>query len=154
MSASISRFKSADFMGSLGTETEPAIAIPVPLITQLARFVVIGTATAGIDFALLYALVEFAHLNYLLSALVGFLTGSTLNYFLSLRYVFLGGRFSRGSEFTIFMLTTAIGLALNQVAMWAFVGIAHENYLLAKCASLTIVTCWNFFSKKRLVFLG
>jgi putative flippase GtrA len=123
------------------------------LVTQLARFGVIGVCTVALDFGLLYVLVKVAQLNYFLSALLAFTTASTLNYLLSVQYVFLAGRFGRAPEFTIFMVTTGVGLGLNQLTMWALVGIAGINYLLAKCASLTIVTCWNFFSKKRIVFL-
>ena len=123
------------------------------MVTQLARFGVIGVCTVALDFGLLYVLVKVAQLNYFLSALLAFTTASTLNYLLSVQYVFLAGRFGRAPEFTIFMVTTGVGLGLNQLTMWALVGIAGINYLLAKCASLTIVTCWNFFSKKRIVFL-
>jgi putative flippase GtrA len=134
------------------TQSEAAIR-RLPLVPQLARFGVIGACTAALDFGFLYVLVNVVHLNYLLSALVAFTTASTLNYLFSAQYVFLVGRFARGPEFTIFMVTTAAGLALNQLTMWALVGRVGVNYLLAKCASLIIVTCWNFLSKKRIVFL-
>jgi len=135
-------------------QTQSDIAVKrLALPTQLARFGVIGVCTVALDFGLLYVLVNVVHLNYFLSALVAFTTASTLNYLLSVQYVFLAGRFDRGSEFTIFMVTTGVGLGLNQLTMWALVGIVGINYLLAKVASLTIVTCWNFLSKKRIVFL-
>jgi len=134
------------------TQSEAALR-RLPLVTQLAHFGVIGACTVALDFGLLYVLVNVAHVNYFLSAMVSFTTASTLNYLLSVEYVFLAGRFGRASEFTIFMVTTGVGLGLNQLTMWALVGIAGINYLLAKCASLTIVTCWNFLSKKRIVFL-
>ena len=125
----------------------------LPFATQVARFGVIGSCTVAFDFGLLYVLVNVAQLNYFLSAFVAFTTASTLNYLLSVQYVFLAGRFGRAHEFAIFMVTTVVGLGLNQLTMWVLVGIAGINYLLAKCASLTIVTCWNFLSKKRIVFL-
>jgi len=125
----------------------------LPLIPQLARFGVIGICTVVLDFGLLYVLVNVEGLNYFLSALVSFTTASTVNYLLSAQYGFLAGRFGKAPEFTIFMLTTVVGLGLNQFTMWVLVGIAGINYLLAKCVSLTIVTCWNFISKKKLVFL-
>ncbi len=125
----------------------------LPLVTQLARFGVVGACTVAFDFGFFWALVNVAHLNYFLSALVAFTMASSLNYVLSVQYVFLAGRFGRAPEFSIFMVITGVGLGLNQLTMWAFVGIAGANYLLAKCASLTIVTCWNFLSKKKIVFL-
>lgn len=123
------------------------------LPTQLRRFVIIGVCTVAFDFGLLDVLVSVAHLNYFVSAFVAFTTASILNYILSVRYVFLAGRFGKADEFTVFMVTTLVGLGLNQLTMWLLVGIAGITYLLAKCVSLTIVTCWNFLSKKRIVFL-
>jgi putative flippase GtrA len=124
------------------------------LPTQLARFVVVGAFTAALDFGLLFVLVKDAHVNYFYSASVAFTAASALNYLLSARYVFPASRFGRGSEFTLFMVTTGAGLALNQLTMWLLVGILSANYLLAKCASIIIVTTWNFLSKKKIVFLG
>ena len=141
-------------VGLAEMQIQPEAAVRrLPLVPQLARFGVIGACTAALDFGLLYVLVDVERLNYFYSALVAFTTASILNYLLSTRYVFLTGRFGRGPEFTIFMVTTGVGLALNQLTMWVLVGIASFNYLLAKCVSLTIVTCWNFLSKKRIVFL-
>jgi putative flippase GtrA len=135
-------------------EVQPEVLFQrLPLPTQLARFGVVGGFTAALDFGLLFALVKYAHINYFYSASVAFTAASVLNYVLSARYVFPASRFSRGSEFTLFMVTTCAGLALNQLTMWLFVGILSANYLLAKCASLIIVTVWNFLSKKKIVFL-
>jgi putative flippase GtrA len=135
-------------------QTQSEITVTgLPLPTQLARFGVIGVCTVALDFGLLYILVNFAHLNYFLAALVAFTAASIVNYLLSVQYVFVAGRFDKANEFTIFMVTTVVGLGLNQLTMWLLVGIAGNSYLLAKCVSLTIVTCWNFLSKKRIVFL-
>ena len=115
------------------TQSEAAIR-RLPLVPQLARFGVIGACTAPLDFGFLYVLVNVVHLNYLLSALVAITTASTLNYLLSAQYVFLVGRFARSPEFTIFMLTSGAGLALNQFTMWALVGLVGVNYSSRKCA--------------------
>ena len=125
----------------------------LPLMTQLTRFGIIGVCTVGLDFGILYLLVHFGRLSYLVSAMVAFVTASTVNYILSVQYVFLAGRFGRAPEFTIFMVTTLVGLGLNEATMWALVGVASINYMLAKCVSLILVTTWNFVSKKRIVFL-
>jgi len=134
------------------TQSEIA-ATGLRLPTQLVRFGVIGACTVALDFGLLYVLVNVAHLNYFLAAFMAFSIASILNYVLSVRYVFLAGRFGRANEFAIFMVTTVVGLGLNQLTMWVLVGVAGIGYMLAKCASLTIVTGWNFLSKKRIVFL-
>lgn len=132
-------------------QTQLETAVRLPLSTQLVRFGIIGASTVAFDFGLLYVLVHSARLNC--SAFIAFVTASTLNYALSVHYVFVGGRFDKGPEFMIFMVTTVVGLGLNQLMMWLLVAIAGVNYLSAKCASLAIVTCWNFLAKKKIVFL-
>jgi len=134
-------------------QTQAKIATRQPLGTQLTRFLVIGATTVSFDFGFLFLLVHILRWNYFVSAFLAFASASTLNYGLSAQYVFLGGRFRRSTEFTIFMVTTAVGLGLNQFTMWALVSGAGVNYMLAKCASVTIVTVWNFLSKKKIVFL-
>lgn len=134
-------------------QTQAETTVRLPLSTQLVRFGIIGACTVAFDFGLLYVLVHSARLNYFISAFIAFVTASTLNYAVSVQYVFVGGRFDKGPEFMIFMVTTVVGLGLNQLTMWSLVAIAGVNYLLAKCASLAIVTCWNFLAKKRIVFL-
>lgn len=37
--------------------------------------------------------------------------------------------------------------------MWILVSLLHFQYLLAKTMAVAIVTCWNFLSKKKLVFV-
>lgn len=128
-------------------------ATRISLKAQLTRFGIIGAFTVSLDLGLLYELVSTFHINYLLSAFVSFISATALNYLLSVHYVFLSGRFSRRLEVTAFLLTTGVGLGLNQFTMWTLVGLAGANYLLAKCVSLSIVTSWNFLSKKRFVFL-
>lgn len=135
----------------LGTQPGPTSpAIP----WQKSRFVAVGISTVALDYLLLYLLTEFTPLGYFFSAGVSFLLASACNYLLSVRFVFIAGRFPRSFEFSCFLLTSLAGLGLNQVMMWLLVGLAGLNYLLAKTLSIVVVTVWNFLSKKRLVFAG
>lgn len=120
---------------------------------QIIRFAIVGGFTAAIDYASLFLLVEIYSINYLLATAIGFFVGSSLNYILSLLFVFEGGRFkSRIMEFIIFIVFTALGLLLNHLTMWFGVEITRMNYLLVKIISLILVTLFNFLTKKYLVF--
>jgi putative flippase GtrA len=120
---------------------------------QLFRFGVIGLFTVAVDFAVLYTLTSGVGVNYLFSAVAAFLIASILNYWLSVRYVFEGGRFAGHVEFGYFITTSAIGLAINQSILYVLVGHLYVNYLIAKFVSIFVVLFWNFMSKKKLVFL-
>jgi putative flippase GtrA len=121
---------------------------------QVLRFTLIGGFTALVDFLTLWFLVEIFHVGYLLSAAAGFLLGSSLNYILSIKWVFFRGRFNKYStEFSVFILLTFLGLILNQVVMYLFTGLFLLNYLYSKLFALVGVTVFNFLTKKYIVFI-
>lgn len=123
------------------------------LRTQSAKFILAGTATATLDYLILYLLTEHAGLGYFFSAAIGFVLGSVCNYVLSIRWVFIPGKFRQSIEFTLFMLMTVVGLMINQFIMWFMVDIILIHYLLAKAVAIPAVTVWNYISKKKLVFI-
>jgi putative flippase GtrA len=119
---------------------------------QIRRFVLVGAGTVSVDYAVLYLMTSRMHVTYLISAAVAFMFASTLNYLLSVWCVFESGKLSRVFEFSFFLVTSLAGLVFNQLSMWLLVSLWGLNYLLAKAISILIVTAWNFFSKKKLVF--
>lgn len=119
---------------------------------QVQRFIIVGAGTVSVDYAILYLMTSQMHVNYLISTGVSFTLASTLNYLLSIRYVFESGKLSRVFEFSFFVTTTLVGLGINQVLMWLFVSVFGLYYLFAKTICFGIVTVWNFVSKKKLVF--
>ena len=121
---------------------------------QGLRFVLVGAVTASLDYATLYLLTSRLGRGYLLSAAVGFMLGSTCNYLISVKWVFVPGKFRKEIEFSFFIFATAVGLVLNQLTMWSFVSVLGISYLYAKVVSIAVVTVWNFVSKKRLVFIA
>ena len=121
---------------------------------QSIRFILVGGCTALLDALTLYLLTSTFGWSYFSAAAVGFMLGSTTNYLLSIRWVFVPGKFRREIEFSFFIATSLIGLVLNQLTMWFFVSVPRIHYLYAKAFAIVIVTVWNFASKKRLVFIN
>src|SRR2546428_9436920 len=119
---------------------------------QGLRFILVGATTAFLDYSTLYLLTVRLGWGYLLSAAVGFMLGSTCNYVISVNGVFVPGKFRRKIEFSFFIITSFVGLMLNQLVMWLLVEIQGINYLYAKAFAVAIVTLWNFSMKKRFVF--
>ncbi|MGD0294818.1 MAG: GtrA family protein [Terracidiphilus sp.] len=125
-----------------------------PLRHQARLFVLAGITTASLDYLLLFALVKFLNLNYLIAAAVSFLLASGVNYLLSVRWVFVSGRYGKSLELSVFIVTSLLGLAVNQLAMWLLVDQIHLDYRISKLFAIAAVTSWNFFSKKKLVFIN
>ena len=132
----------------------PALEIwPHPLRRQAQLFVLAGVGTVCLDYLMLYALVSYLSLNYLIATAFSFLVASGVNYLLSVRWIFVAGKYRKSLELSLFMITSLLGLAVNQLAMWALVDRIQLDYRVAKLFSIALVTIWNYFSKKRLVFI-
>jgi putative flippase GtrA len=129
------------------------MGLPKSFTTQSIRFIIVGGATACIDFFVLVFLVERIRINYLHAAAIGFIVGSTLNYIFSIIWVFYRGRYTNSIiEYGVFFLLTCLGLALNQLLMYTGVQYGHIQYTFVKAITLIIVTVFNFTTKKFIVF--
>ena len=127
----------------------------INLKAQILRFGIVGVSTVLLDFLTLVSMVEFLHINYLVSATFGFLVGSIANYFLSIRFVFQGGKYpNKLVEFTFFLIITLAGLALNYFTMYIFTEVVMLPYFISKIVSLFFVASTNFLMKKFFVFKG
>jgi putative flippase GtrA len=129
-----------------------SVSRPGNVSSQFIRFTFTGAFTAGLDFLLLILLVEGFSVHYLLAGAVSFVVAVTLNYLISLVWVFEGGRYSRPAEFLGFFATSGVGLGLNQLILWVSVGSLLLDYRISKIVSIVIVTVWNYATKKYLVF--
>lgn len=120
---------------------------------QLFRYTFVGGFAFVIDFGLLWFLKEIFGLHYLLSATLAFIAGLTVNYFISIRWVFIRYKNrNRISEFFYFTFIGIIGLGLNDLFMWLFTDKVQFHYLISKIAAAILVYLWNFFARKYLLF--
>ena len=121
-----------------------------PSTVQFAKFAIVGILSFVVDWALLLALVEVAHVDYLLATSASFIASVVVNYVLSMRYVFdHRDDMSRKREFTIFAILSAIGLGLTDVCMFVGVTVLNIAYQAMKVIATFCVTWYNFFSRKR-----
>ena len=104
-----------------------------------------------LDYALLFALTDWAGIYYLYSSAISFSVSVVFNYWLCVIYVFKDVGKQTKRQAMIFLVTSAMGLVLNQICMWFFVAIAGLHYMLAKIFATAIVTVWNYFTKRKAV---
>lgn len=122
---------------------------------QLVRYFLVGGAAFAVDFGLLWALTDGCGVNYLLSASISFVAGLTVNYLLSVWWVFnLHALNSRFAEFAAFGLIGLLGLGLNETIVWCATEIMGLHYLTSKIVSAVVVFFWNFLARKYLLFHG
>ena len=120
---------------------------------QIIKFLIVGGFTFIIDYISMVMLVEVFNINYLISTGVGFIIGSIINYILSAKVVFIGGKYNKlETEITVFMIFTVLGLVLNHLIMYMGCDYLKVDYRIIKIISLIFVTIFNFVTKKIFVF--
>ena len=121
---------------------------------QLIKFAVAGAIGAGIEIFTFIYLVDFVGMYYLTANLIAISLAIIVNYFISQKWVFDSGRYSKRTEFAVFVMVSLVALLLNQLLMWYFVGTAELDDKISKILAIGIVAAFNFFAKKFFVFKG
>ncbi len=120
-------------------------------LPEIERFVIVGGLSFLVDYALLFALTEFAGVNYLCSAAVSFTVSVIFNYILCVKFVFKNAGKQSFRQKVLFIGSSVIGLFLNQLCMWIGVEFLNLHYMLTKILATAIVTFWNYVMKRKAV---
>ena len=123
------------------------------IVIQFVRNPLAGCIAFAVDYLLFYILTELG-LQYLVSAAIAFIIGTTVNYFLCKAIVFNAyiPRFKNMPEYTIFITIGVIGLGLTELLMFLFTDLVGFHYLFSKVVAGTLVSLWNFFGRRFFLF--
>ncbi len=135
------------------------------LKNQIIKFGIVGFTCFFIDMLVFNFCSEILNFHYMIAGVFGFTISVTVNYLLSMKFVFERKEDAkRHREFIVFVILSGIGLLINSFFMYLFVDIIYgnSNHLmpdvsetLAKNISRVIVTgivmCYNFISRKMLL---
>ena len=125
------------------------------LLSQLAKFGVVGIVATIIDFGIMNLLHYGAHLDILFANTAGFVVSLIFNYVASMKFVFEHkDGMSRRREFVIFSVLSAIGLGLNDLYMFIGVGLLNIGTMSMKLISTFFVTWYNYFSRRKFLDAG
>lgn len=120
---------------------------------QFFRYFIAGGTAFIVDFSILIFLKEVFLIHYLIAATISFLIALFVNYAICKIWVFnLYKNNNRYFEFSIFFLTSLLGLIINDVSLWFFKEITLFDYRIAKIFATGIAFVWNFLSKKIILF--
>ena len=90
-----------------------------------------------------------------LSVIIGFIVGLTVNYILSVIFVFKGAKNAVKGKQIIFFIQFAIigiiGLLLTEFIMFFGVEFLKINYLIVKVFAAALVLIWNYGARKYLI---
>jgi putative flippase GtrA len=121
-------------------------------IYQGGRFLIVGFSSSLIEIGILVFLVERIQTSYLHANIIAFVVTNLLNYFLSRVWVFTSNNNKILPEFFAFILFVSVGLAINQLCLWALVEYGELNYKISKVIAIGVTVGWNFLTRKHLVF--
>ena len=116
-------------------------------IEEVIRFLIVGGGCFLLDYILLYVLTEYMHIGYLVSSAIAFTVSLLVNYILCLLVVF-NVKHQSSLEIGLFIITSLIGLIINQGVMWFLVEIIAWWYMFAKVIASGIVMIWNYITKR------
>lgn len=134
------------------------------LFEQVVKFGIVGIIAFFIDWGILNLLVAL-HMNATVAATISFLISLCFNYTASMKYVFVHrDDMARWMEMLIFLLSSAIGLLINDAIIWCCTSVVidpstqytdHGRYTLyaniGKLIATVVVAVWNFVIRKWLL---
>ena len=126
------------------------------VLAQLARYSLVGGIAFVVDFGLFALCLYTFGWHYLLANLMGLTAGLTLNYALSIRWVFSDCRRRlekrKLAEFSVFAIVGIIGVGINELLMLLLVDFFCIQEMASKMIAAIIVLLWNFCGRKLILF--
>lgn len=134
---------------------------------EILRFVITGGICFLIELGVLVLLRDTAGLDTLIAVPIAFLVSVVVNYLLCVRWVFEGAGDQGNAQRAGFLITSLIGLLLNELLMWLFrvafgedtviftvFSFAVSMYMVNKTLATVIVMIWNYFTKRWILRKG
>lgn len=132
---------------------------------EIIRFALTGGICFVVELAVLILLKGKFGVDTLIATPIAFLISVILNYLMCVIWVFRGAKNRGAGAKAGFLITSLIGLGLNELLMLLFRLILGEDavlltigtrvinmYVLNKCLATLIVMIWNYFSKRAVLY--
>ena len=136
-------------------------------VREILRFVITGGVCFLVEFAALVILRDKLGLDTLIAVPIAFLISVILNYLLCIKWVFTGDKDQGNAAKMGFLITSVMGLFLNEGLMYLFrvlfgedqavltvFGFTLTMYMVSKALSTLIVMIWNYFTKRAVLKNG
>jgi putative flippase GtrA len=120
---------------------------------QLLRYSFVGGIAAAANFLFLFLFTDVCGIYYLISNVLSFLIGLTVNYVLCKKFVFLVKTSNSKVEFLIYGVIGLAGLLFDTGLMYFFTEAMLFYYMFSKVISTLIVLLWNFTARKVLYII-
>ena len=120
---------------------------------KIVRYFLVGGVAAAVDIGVFGILTKGFGLPWFPVAFSSFTLATAINYWLSIRHVFISGvRFRRRREMTLVFFVSGIGLVLNQGILWLLIDRWSWDVIVAKIVATGCVFFWNYGARIRFIF--
>ncbi len=99
---------------------------------MLWRNTVVSCSVFVLGLGVLWALVEYAGMDEVIAAGVGFLVANTLHYLLGRYWIFAESQRKLASGYAIFLINAGVGLAVTMALFWLLITFTPMHYLLVR----------------------
>jgi putative flippase GtrA len=131
------------------TLTHPISIINSDFLTEAVKYFVVGGFCTALDFALLFIFTYYYDINYIISSITSFISGTALNYFLCTFWIFRIRVIQNGlREFFYYFLITGFGLCVNTLLIWSCTTFLGFHFLFSKLIAAFVTYWWNFGARK------
>lgn len=134
------------------------------VLGETLRFVITGGVCFAVEFVCLVLLRDTLGLDTLIAVPIAFLISVIVNYLLCVRWVFTGAKDQDAAAKAGFLITSVMGLLLNELFMLLFrlllgedaailtiLGFTVTMYMVNKALSTLLVMIWNYFTKRAIL---
>ncbi|MCR4655832.1 MAG: GtrA family protein [Lachnospiraceae bacterium] len=107
------------------------------LLKQILKFGVVGGLAFLIDFAVYTIVLKLLHweYGYMVAGIAGFSVSLIFNYIASMKFVFESkDDMDKKKEFSIFLILSLIGMALNSLILWLYMDVMYKNSDIIRAA--------------------
>lgn len=122
------------------------------LSNQFVKYIIVGSATTGLDFLLVYIFVEYFHIFYLLSASLSIAIIFFISFSLNKYWTFNNREAKYFIHSIKYALSNIVSWIINLSVLALFVEVFEVWYLLAKVFATAAAVIWNFFIYRNWVF--
>ncbi len=99
---------------------------------MLFRNTVVSCSVFLVGLGVLWVLVEYAHMDEVIAAGVGFIIANSLHYLLGRYWIFAGSQRELGKGYLLFLINSGVGLAVTMGLFWLLITFTPMHYLLVR----------------------
>lgn len=134
---------------SLGARLRALFVEPTSnVLIQTLRALFVGGAAFVADAGVLW-LISLTGLHYLICAALSFAVGVTVNYILSVKFVFKErASVGKTAEIAVYLVVSLVGLGLTELLMWLFTERVGFHFMVSKAIAAICAFAWNFTIRK------